>query len=316
MRTLKYISYVVVLISLLSAYIVQTPEQPARNKKTIIFAHRAAAGLWPQNSRHAVIQSLEAMSNGSLKGHGIEIDLVLTQDQVPVLAHDPWISKDLCTHSDGSAIKKILIKDIRFKELTENYRCGAIQNKKFPTAKTISESILGFDDFLVLLKDYPQIHIYLDIKIQDGLTASNNEYAKAIFSRWESSGLTNTLYVEGPTTESIAAYYTHATEPFISILSYPPFYANENWTKVGVLTLLKTAWNSNRALEHALTAKADAIASPFQVMTLKAQQKLQNIDRQVILFTLNDKQLIENACKSGVDIIITDYPNLGSCSDT
>ncbi|MDD9892749.1 MAG: glycerophosphodiester phosphodiesterase family protein, partial [Gammaproteobacteria bacterium] len=169
----------------------------SENSQSLIIAHRASSGLWHQNSRNAVEQTIKAFSQGSLKKriHGIELDIVLTQDHVPVLSHDPWVHKTLCTKKDGSPVGHQLIRDIPFHKLSEDYLCGGIIDPEFPNASTKAESILGFDELLALLETAPTLAVYLDIKVEAATTQSAEAYAKAIFQRWQQAQLPNAHYM-------------------------------------------------------------------------------------------------------------------------
>ncbi len=72
--------------------------------------------------------------------------------------------------------------------------------------------------------------LYLDVKIGGDLTANAEDYAKAISTRWEAAGLSNRLYVEGPSPESLAAYRSAFTMNYVPVLSYPAFSVSENFT--------------------------------------------------------------------------------------
>ena len=314
MKTLALTIFFALLITSCSL----TPEKPTSNTnaETKIIAHGAGAGLWGQNSRNAVVQSLAAIRRGDLKNrfHGIEVDIVLTKDNVPVLSHDPWVHKTSCRRVDNIEIGHRLIKDIYYDDLIRNYRCGGIEDPKHPDVITVSETILGFDEFLTLVKAVPKMIIYLDMKIEADLTASNHAYAKAVFDRWQSAAMPNVLYVEGPTKGALAAYQQYSQLPFKSILSFPPFYSNQKmWTLQGAAAAVKTLLKSASPLEQAQAAQADAIASPVIVMQQKAMKKLQDNDIEIIVFTPNDRESITDVCQSGVDMLITDYPNLGPC---
>ncbi len=97
------LSFLPWLMLLYSAPTLLTHAEPAMNSisKPVLFAHRAGSGLWPQNSRHAVTQFLETIAPAS--NAGLELDIVLTKDMSPVLAHDPWIHKTLCTTVAGES---------------------------------------------------------------------------------------------------------------------------------------------------------------------------------------------------------------------
>lgn len=61
-----------------------------------IWGHRGARGLFPENT-------LEGIADACALGiDGVEIDVALTADFVPVLSHDPGLSGDLVRGPDGS----------------------------------------------------------------------------------------------------------------------------------------------------------------------------------------------------------------------
>src|SRR5262245_57215457 len=64
----------------------------------LVVAHRSGAGNWPENSRTAVRGAVAAGYGG------IEFDLVLTSDRIPVLSHDAALNPQLCTRADGTAL--------------------------------------------------------------------------------------------------------------------------------------------------------------------------------------------------------------------
>ena len=104
-------------------------------KDSSILAHRGFAGLWIQNSRNAVENTVKLFAQNKQLFDGIEIDISLTKDGVPVLSHDPWINQNLCAWVDGSAIPYTLIKDVMYDDLKKNYRCGGKVDPDFPNAE-------------------------------------------------------------------------------------------------------------------------------------------------------------------------------------
>ncbi len=278
-----------------------------------IFAHRASSGLWIQNSRHAVNNTIDLFATGNATFHGIEVDIVLTKDNVPVLSHDPWVHTRLCERVDQQALQKTLIRHMTWDDLRRNYRCGGIQDSEFPLAVTQSSTIMRFDEFLLAIAKTPSLMVYLDIKLQPHMTASAKDYATAIFSRWRAAGLSNPLYIEGPTQDSIAAYQQFDDVDFTSVLSYPPFYAGENWWIKGAKTALMSFIFPSRAVNTANNANAHGVATPIEVLNQAMRKKLHAAHKKVIVFTPNSAKDMLRACRAQVDIIITDYPTLGGC---
>src|SRR5580704_239460 len=79
-----------------------------------VHGHRGARARLPENTlpafRYSIEQGVDAL----------ELDVVVTNDNVVVVSHDPWIDQG------------VEIRTLTFAELSE-YDCGAKQNPLFPT---------------------------------------------------------------------------------------------------------------------------------------------------------------------------------------
>ena len=279
----------------------------------LVFAHRASSGLWIQNTRHAVINTVKLFQQPPILFHGIEIDLVLSKDNQLVLSHDPWINKKLCRDNAGKIIKEVLIRTLTLDEIQKNYLCGGIIDTDFPHAELNQENIMSFQEFLSVVKKEPTLHVYLDLKLQEPLTKGAKEYAQSIAKTWQQSGAKNTLFIEGPTKEVINTYKKYIDNKFFSILSYPPFLTGENWTITGAKQALITFFTPRKPLEKANEAKAEGIASHTMIINQRAIKLLTQAKKNIVVFTPNNKKQMAAACESGADIIITDFPTLGPC---
>jgi glycerophosphoryl diester phosphodiesterase len=283
----------------------------------LIFAHRASSGLWIQNSRNAVNQTvalfLENQQKGDARFHGIEVDIVLTKDNIPILAHDPWVHKTLCRRVDSQPLPETLIKTMTLDSLQNDYLCGGIRDTKFPQAIDYEESIMSLDELLTIVRKAPELMIYLDIKLQPPLTASTHDYARAIMRSLEQKPTPNPIFIEGPNAAAIQAYQQYAPQKITTVLSYPSFFAHRNQWLIGAKTAIESFFYPASALNDAEEANADAIASPIQVANNRMRKKLQEKGKLLIVFTPNTENDMNKACSSGANIIITDFPNLGPC---
>lgn len=279
----------------------------------MVFAHRAASGLWQQNSRTAVAESVEQYLGGRFQQSlaGIEVDIVLTKDHVPVLSHDPWVH-DHCIRRDSGERKRVLIRDLSYLQLTADYYCGGRTDPEFPAAAVVSETILGFDEFAAYLQRAPNLAVYLDLKI-DRATRPAAEYGRAIFSRWKKFGLKNPLYIEAPSAAAVHAIRKQATSDYVAVLSYPQFNSHDDWTRAGAEALVKTQFEPRRPVRKALQAGVTTIVAPTVVLSRKSRKKLIKAGMQYILFTANDRKALKKACRSGALAVLTDFPDLGSC---
>ena len=172
---------------------------------------------------------------------------------------------------------------------------------------------MTLDEVLIALKSAPEMALYLDVKIDGDLTASAEAYASAIGKCLEVARLPNRLYIEGPSAESLNAYQSAIQAEFEAVLSYPPFSVRDN----SALTALKARWFTKLRLRSPLRkarkATADAVVGPTQVISRTAARKARDDGVAVVLFTPNTREDLSEFCTWPVDMLITDYPDLGHC---
>ena len=229
------------------------PSEPKLQNPALVIAHRAGGGQWPQNSRTAVLNCIERAQAGAPEKRidGMEMDIALTRDGIPVLSHDPWVHTTLCTTASGEPIReRVLIRDKTLEELQSQYLCGGVRDPHFPRVEPKAETIMTLEEVLQALKKAPQMMLYLDIKIDGDLTAGAEDYAQAIAKLWEAAGLPNRLYIEGPSAASLAAYRSAIKTDFVPVLSYPAFSVMENSAR----TAVRARWLTRLRLDSPWTA--------------------------------------------------------------
>jgi glycerophosphoryl diester phosphodiesterase len=313
------INYVVLVSALaLAAGCTGTPDElkSELHHSPLIIAHRAGGGQWPQNSRTAVLNCIAraGAKDRAQRYHGIEIDVVLTKDGHPVLSHDPWVHTTLCMTASGGPIgDRILIRDLTLAELQSQFICGGIADKDFSQVVPKGEKIMTLDEVLDALESAPEMVLYLDVKVDSDITASAEAYAGAISERLEAARLPNRLYIEGPSAESLSAYRSAIRAKFVAVLSYPPFSAKENSVLTAIIARWFTKLRLRSPLDKAQEAKAGAVAGPKQVITRTAARHARDNGVAVILFAPNTRKELDKFCTWPVDMLITDYPELGHC---
>ena len=114
--------------------------------KTLNIAHRGASGYFPENTILAFQKAVE------LGCDGIETDVQLTKDNIPVIIHDEFVDRT----TDG----KGLVKDYTLCELRK-LDAGINFNKKYEGLK-----IPTLDEFLSLAKEN---NIMINIEIKNGV---------------------------------------------------------------------------------------------------------------------------------------------------
>ncbi len=231
--------------------------------KTLIFAHRGSAGTHPENTLEAFQAALEANADG------IELDVQLTKDLIPVVIHDETV--DRTTNGTG------WVKDLTLKEI-QALDAGSWFHPTFSTARipTLEEVLHWISPTSLLvnieLKNgvirYPGIEkIVLDLVIELHLTdrvivSSFNHYSLVEVRRLNADIETAILFMEG---------------------LYEP-------------------WN------YAKSIGANALHCFLPVAVPELLSGAYQAGTPVRPFTVNDDQHIQALIKGGCSAIITDWP--------
>lgn len=266
----------------------------------LVFAQAGGKGHWPPNSVQAVRNSIKN------KHQGVELDIVLTRDNIPVLSHTPWLDQMHCRKKrDGAALKnKMLIRQFTYEQLSSLYICEGGASSKTPALSSLQQ-------VLEELKPHPELAVYLDIKMERSSASPPQTYANAVLGLWKHYSLSNKLYVEVPSTSSLKIFREFGDELFTGILPFPKFTSTN---EEGVFLPPKIASDKELPVKQAQSAGTDAIASPMHVLPLEILAKLKQGGIQTILYTPNSREELQKLCDWPVDILITDYPELGTCT--
>lgn len=267
----------------------------------VFLAHGASSGSEPLNSMAAIKATL-----GNPHYDGIEVDLVLTGDSIPVLAHDPWINEDSCRRKDGAPFEQFLIKDIAFDELTRVFECRFL-SANHPADDGQYYSLVSLSEVLHFVRHYPDDILYLDLKIQEDMTQPAIEYVAEIYHQLIAVEISNPIFIEVPESAQIQILESQFSDYEITkVLSYPAFYAGENWNKVGAWSALKTFVFPSRPLSTVTDAGADMLMSPTVVMSYSSIKKLHRERVLFGTFFVDTPKAFSIAIDHGADVIITD----------
>lgn len=164
-----------------------------------IEAHRAGVGHYPENSRTAVEQ---AFTEGYA---GVEVDVALTSDRLPVLNHGTTLNPTLCTTADGGPIDEVPLADHTFDDLRTNYVCGGVPDPEHPSAQVIADSLMQYDEFL----DFARLgdgDIVLHLDLQDTPDSADvDTVADAVLRRTFDRGIAQDFTVSSPYDDVIEA---------------------------------------------------------------------------------------------------------------
>jgi glycerophosphoryl diester phosphodiesterase len=271
-----------------------------------VVAHRAGSGYWPENSRTAVLESIQR------RYPGIEVDLTLTRDGVPVLAHEPWLNETFCTTVDGAPLtSRVFIQDLMLDQLREGYRCGGVVNPDAPEAKVVADTVMTLDELLDALAAAPEMLVHLDLKCEPELTPPPEAFAEQIMKRWRARGLPNPMYVDSGRPEVLKAF--RAQGPVTTTLSWPLLPTESSAVPTVLLHELLTRTGVDDMVAAALRAGSDGVVIPYQLADRHLVERAHREGLKVQLFSPNSRELLESYCDWPVDVVITDFPEEAPC---
>lgn len=135
--------------------------------KPLQIAHRGGAGLWPENTLEAFTKAMD------LGADGIEIDVHLTRDGVPVVHHDESLKPAATRGADGQWLTRPtpLLKYLNFAELRHfdigRLRPGSRYGARYPEQQAMDgASIPRLEDVYHLVRSHGRLdfHIYVELK--------------------------------------------------------------------------------------------------------------------------------------------------------
>lgn len=272
----------------------------------VVVAHRAAAGNWPENSRTAVTESLNA-------GYpAIEVDIAITSDDVPILAHEPWINQVTCETVDGDPVdERLLIQDFTLQELHDGFRCGGRRDPDQPDAELVADTYMPLDELLEALDGVPEVLVYLDTKYDPRFTQSAEVFAEEIVSRLDAAALPNRFVIESTLPEGVQAL--NARGSYTAALGWPRYAADDDGVGTTLAKEFSTAFGVESGVGQAIDSGARAITSPYQLADRQQAQLARDADLELFLFTLNDESTLGTFCDWPADFVMTDYPERAPC---
>ena len=135
--------------------------------------HRGCRGLRPENTVPAFLKAT------ALGVTTLEMDVVISKDNEIVVSHEPWMSHLICSHPDGSRVKKKEEKQLNLYRMTydeiQQYDCGIRGNKKFPSQKKMEAMKPTLDMVVSAVNEFakanhfplPKFNIEIKSEIED-----------------------------------------------------------------------------------------------------------------------------------------------------
>lgn len=259
--------------------------------------HRGARGLIPENTIPAFIKALE------IGVTTLEMDAVVSGDEIVVVSHEPWMSASICSHPDGTPVTKDEEKQVRLFEMTYAqigaYDCGLRGNPLFPEQTPLKVSKPSLQSVFEAVYAYTAAHqtsmplFNIEIKSTpdgDGVFHPDvTRYATLLYQVLVENNVLDRTYVQSFDERALVAM--HTIDPSVPLV----------WLV-----------SNNDGLEANL-AKLPFVPSVYspnhQLVDPELVREAHKKGMFVIPWTVNDRDRMEELIDLGVDGLITDYPD-------
>lgn len=239
------------------------------SERTLIFAHRGANQEAAENTRLAFEKALQYPIDG------IETDVQLSRDEVPLLWHDRFMEKL------GYPEKRI--DDFDFAQLERMNFAG------FFSDRDESEGALAFQEFIENYRGRCKLQVEVKNRDWEPVVRHQTKMKKCM--------------------DMIGPVMDH--EVFISSFNLNSLiYANQYSNTIPLYYAVEEK-HSLRDLKVFLNQYPflSGMCMPIEILSPDMTQFLHRHDKAILTYTCNDDAHIQSALDMNVDILITDYPN-------
>lgn len=283
-----------------------------------LHGHRGARGVWPENTMVGFQNTFD------LGVQVIELDVLLTKDNIPVITHNPRLMAETTRGADGVWLTQDgpKIFDLTYAQLC-SYDVGAIRAgsdyaQRYPEQESMTgQSIPRLEDLarLAVHPRYGDVWLNIEIKstpIEAGLTPPPQLLASQVVDVIQRNGLSDRVIVQSfdwrvlghierlaPNLPRSHLTRLARTNPKLdaNIYSQSPWMAGA-----------KTSGLHEKLCQVVLDAGGQFWA-PFHEDVVASQvARAQDIGLIVNAWTVNAIKDIDRMIDAGVDGIITDYP--------
>ncbi len=243
--------------------------------KPLIIGHRGASRSAPENTMAAFRLALEAGADG------VEFDVRLTRDGIPVIIHDDDLRR---TGGTPSRVADLTLHELQAIDVGRWFPSNKFIGEQVPTLHQLFE-LFDSNDFL----------LYLEMKCD---TTEQDRLAQVCAQVINSSSLKHRVIVESFDLAGIAKI--KAIDPTIKTAAlFEPSLAN-----------LPLITSGQRLVERALAVGADEIALHHRLANDRMVEASRVAGLAVVVWTVDNPSWIARANSTGVTALITNDPAL------
>ncbi len=292
----------------------QTYHQPHRH--VAIYAHRAGAGLAPENTLPAVKQALRLGVNV------IDVDVAMTKDGIVVITHDPILNPVLTRDDQGQWIceEDIRICNLTFEQLQQfdvgrikpNTAYSAFYPKQVPMDNV---RIPSLEQVIELAESMagPYVHYQIEMKTspeQPDDTVSPEQLAKGVQSVLASYGLTKRSEVHSFDWRGLLALRELTPCPSLSYLTDQQHFAELLKLNPKAAATMRSHQENMPLLKTIQILGGDTWCPYFLDINQNLVNEAHARELRVVVWTVDDVKDMERMMELGVDGIITNRPDV------
>lgn len=262
-----------------------------------IQGHRGARGLFPENTLFGMLSAARIAGLTTL-----EMDVVISKDNQVVLSHEPWMSSETCSFSNGDRLlppddEKYRLYDMPYEQI-KLFDCGKRWNKNFPKQrpkaqfKPLLSDVFREVENLIINEKLPLIRYNIEIKSRpewdNFMTPEPDKFARLVYEVISSNGLKDRVTIQSFDPRSLKAM--RRLDETIA-LAYLVEGEKDFRKKLAELDFTPQIYSP----QYSLVGKEEVNA-------------LHELGMKVIPWTVNDSVQIMKTIETGVDGIISDDP--------
>lgn len=268
----------------------QTMKTTSARNSLDIQGHRGARSVRPENTIPAFQYAIDVGVDT------LELDTVVTKDNVVVLHHDLYLNPVICRTAKGGKISgKIAVRNVTLADL-KKYDCGSVVNPRFPRQVTFpGTAIPTLEEVFIFVKGYGQgnaakVKFNIETKSdpkQPGLQPEPAVFAKLILDLAKKHKLDDRITIQSFDHRTLqAAKKISPNTPRAALFEYRP----------------------SDVLKATLAAEGTIFSPNHEWLVEEDVERLQEAGIPVIPWTANEKKEWERLLRLQVNGIITDDP--------
>jgi glycerophosphoryl diester phosphodiesterase len=247
--------------------------------RILVHGHRGARAVLPENTLPAFEHAIQAGADV------LELDVLVTKDNVPVVSHDPVLLPSICTGGTGTRV----IREMTLEQFRQ-WDCGAARNPAYPKQKPVPGTRPPTLDEVLALAPRGAFHFNIEMKSnpqRPELAPAPEEFARLLINAVRRHKLESRVILQSFDFRTLRAASKIAPAiPRAALYMGPP----------------------RDLIAMTREAEATTLAPNYLLVTKEVVDQAHAAGFPVVPWTPNEPALWDKLIAAGVDAIITDDP--------